>query len=454
MGKVRLPNNWSPRDYQLPAWTYLENGGKHAELVWHRRSGKDEVSLHRTACAAFERVAGYWHMLPMYSQARKAIWDAVNPRTGQKRIDEAFPLEIRKTTRNQEMMIEFKNGSTWQVVGSDSYNSLVGATPAGIVYSEWALADPSAKAYLRPILAENGGWQIFITTSRGKNHAYNTLEAARRNPLAFAQVLSADKTGVFTAEQLVEEKQAYIDDYGQDMGNALFDQEYMCSFDAAILGAFYGGELRAARDGNRICTVEYDENLKVHAALDLGYTDDTAIIWFQVAQGEIRFIDAYANHGQSITHYNDILKSKPYNYGEWLWLPHDARAKSLQTGRSIEEQFRLFGWKTRITPELGLIDGIQAARKTFPEAWFDEDKCDGLIQALSAYRREWDDKNKAFKPTPVHDWTSHYADAFRYACLVWREEMKPKQPDPTKWATDKTFNDLVRDAARRRREQE
>jgi len=155
MPEIVLPNNWNPRPYQLQAWRYLENGGRHAELIWHRRSGKDEVALHRAACAAFERVAGYWHMLPEYSQARKAIWDAVNPHTGRKRVDEAFPLELRKATRNQEMIIEFKNGSTWQVVGSDSYNSLVGSSPAGIVYSEWALANPNARAYLRPILAEN-----------------------------------------------------------------------------------------------------------------------------------------------------------------------------------------------------------------------------------------------------------------------------------------------------------
>jgi phage terminase large subunit len=151
--RVTLPNNWQPRDYQLPAWTYLENGGRHAELIWHRRSGKDEVGLHRTACAAFERVAGYWYMLPEYNQARKAVWDAINPKTGKKRIDEAFPHELRAATRSQQMQIEFKNGSHFQVVGSDNPDSLVGAPPAGIVYSEWALSNPNVRAYLRPIIA-------------------------------------------------------------------------------------------------------------------------------------------------------------------------------------------------------------------------------------------------------------------------------------------------------------
>jgi hypothetical protein len=188
----------------------MQNGGKHCEIVWHRRSGKDELGLHWTAVAAFKRVAQYWYMLPEYSQARKAIWDAINPHTGKKRIDEAFPLELRTTTRNDEMKIIFKNGSSFQAVGSDDPSKLVGSPPAGIVYSEWALSNPATRAYLRPILMENGGWQIFNTTPRGRNHAYTTLEAAKKNPEAFAQVLDATETGVFTRGQLEAELQNYI----------------------------------------------------------------------------------------------------------------------------------------------------------------------------------------------------------------------------------------------------
>src|SRR5512139_3434902 len=169
--KIRLPHNWQPRPYQMPAWDYLERGGRHAELVWHRRAGKDELGLHWTAVASFQRTATYWYCLPQYNQARKAIWDAINPHTGKKRIDEAFPKELRKSTRNQEMMIQFVNDSTFQVVGSDNPDSLVGSPPAGIVYSEWALSNPDVRAYLRPILTENRGWQIFNTTPRGRNHA-------------------------------------------------------------------------------------------------------------------------------------------------------------------------------------------------------------------------------------------------------------------------------------------
>lgn len=162
--EIELPNGWEPRPYQLPLWQYLEHGGKRADVAAHRRWGKDDVALHWTACAAIQRPGTYWHLLPEAAQARKAIWDAVNPHTGKKRIDEAFPPEIRARKREQEMIIELVNGSTWQVLGSDNYNSLVGSPPVGVVLSEWALAKPDAWTYLRPILAENGGWAIFIWT--------------------------------------------------------------------------------------------------------------------------------------------------------------------------------------------------------------------------------------------------------------------------------------------------
>jgi hypothetical protein len=154
---IELPAGWAPRGYQKKLWQYLEHGGKRADVAAHRRWGKDDIALNRAACAAFERVGTYWHMLPEAAQARKAIWDAINPHTGRRRIDEAFPKELRANTREQDMLIRFVNGSTWQVLGSDNYDSLVGSPPVGVVFSEWALAKPDAWTYTRPILAENGG---------------------------------------------------------------------------------------------------------------------------------------------------------------------------------------------------------------------------------------------------------------------------------------------------------
>ena len=236
MTTIQIPNNWMPRDYQMNVWDYLEGGGKRAVSVWHRRAGKDDVCLHWGAKATVLRPATYWHMLPEASQARKAIWDAVNPHTGIRRIDEAFPKGFRDTTREQEMMIRTKTGSTWQVVGSDNFNSLVGSPPAGVVFSEWPLSNPDAWAYLRPILAENGGWALFVYKPRGPNHGKTTYDFALKEKDWFAELLTADKTGVFTEEQLETEKREYISQYGVSRGLALFNQEYMCSWDPAFTG--------------------------------------------------------------------------------------------------------------------------------------------------------------------------------------------------------------------------
>lgn len=443
--RIQLPNKWRPRADQRALWAYLEGGGRHAEIIAHRRWGKDDVALHRTAVASFERVATYWHMLPLATQARKAIWDAVNPATGLRRIDEAFPRELRDVTRENEMLIKFRNGSTWQVVGSDNYNAMVGSPPAGIVYSEWALANPSARAYLRPILAQNGGWQIFITTPRGKNHAWQTFEAARRTPGAYAELIPATKTPVFTPEDLERERDAYIADFGMDAGIALFEQEYMCSFDAAILGAYYGRELSRARDEGRICEVEADEHALVHTAWDLGYSDDTAIWWFQVVGGEIHVLDCYAASGMDIRHYADVLRAKGYDYGTH-YLPHDARAKTLASGgKSVIEQLAEFVGvdKISIVPTLSVQDGIQAARANFGRIWFDEYKCADGLNALSQYRRQYDDERKVFADKPLHDWTSHSADAFRMMMVAFREEHKPqKREDKIRTLNDMTLNEL------------
>lgn len=430
MTRIRLPHNdWRPRPYQMALWKYLESGGKHAEAIHHRRAGKDEVCLHWTAVAAHQRVATYWHMLPMANQARRAIWEAVNPHTGKRRIDEAFPHELRETTRENEMMIKFKIGSTWQVLGSDNYNALVGSPPAGVVFSEWALCDPASAAYLSPIFAENDGWQLYITTPRGKNHAYRSFQSAQRDPSAFAEILSVDKTGAVPAHVLAKERQKYIDRFGVDAGEAFFNQEYYCDWDAAILGAFYGHEMRVALDKGRITSVDHDESLSVHTAWDLGWSDDTAIWFFQVHRGEVRLIDYHSVSGADVATIAQSLHDKPYRYGDH-WLPHDARPKTLASGgRSIVEQLWAHGIKGRIVPSLSVQDGIQATRMMFDRCYFDAVACEAGIESLRQYHREYDTEKKMFKDKPAHDWSSHGADAFRMLGVAWRE-LKADQPKP------------------------
>lgn len=253
MTVVDLPNGWTPRPYQEELWKALHGGVTRASLIAHRRWGKDDVAMHWTACAAFERAAAYWHMLPLASQARKAIWEAVNPHTGKRRIDEAFPAALRASTNDQEMFIRFVNGSTWRVVGSDNYDTLVGSPPAGVVLSEWALAKQEAWAYLSPVLAENGGWALFITTPRGRNHAARMHMAAMDDPVWWAGVQTVADTGAIAQAALDQDLKEKIDLFGAEIGRSLWEQEWYCSFDAATESALIPGSV-VARAAGRVLT--------------------------------------------------------------------------------------------------------------------------------------------------------------------------------------------------------
>lgn len=444
MANISLPNNWTPRPYQQDLWDYLSKGGKRAVTKWHRRSGKDDVFLHHAACAAHERVGNIWYMLPEYSQARKSMWDAINSHTGKRRIDEAFPQEIRKTTRENEMMIQFRNGSTFQLVGSDNFNSLVGSPPVGLVFSEYAISNPSAWGYLMPILEENGGWAGFNSTPRGKNHFKGMCDFAKNEPGWFFSSLNADQTEVFSAEQLLNILRQLQSTHGEEYGMALFQQEYYVSFEAAMPGSIWGDCVGKLEANGKIGKVEHTAGYPVFTASDLGFDDSTVFWFFQVIGDDIRIIDYYEDNFKDIEFYALMLLNKHekdgYVYGT-QWLPHDARPATLAGGgKSILQQFidfnddhqRALG-NFAIAPKLDVQEGIQAARATFPKCKIDIEKCEIGIDHLKAYRREFDEEDNVFSSTPKHDGASHAADGFRYLSLVWRKskaqshEMSPEQ---------------------------
>ena len=428
MPTISLPNSWQPRWYQRPLWNYLENGGKRALGIWHRRAGKDDVLLNRTAVAAFERPATYWTALPEYAQARKALWNAVDPHTGKRRIDQAFPQELREATNDQEMFIRFVNGSTWQLVGSDRYDSLVGAGVAGVTFSEFALANPSAWGYIRPMLEENNGWAAFITTPRGNNHAKSMFDLAKTDPRWFAEVLSVNETGALDAKQLDEALAEYQALYGIDFGRAMFEQEYLCSFSGAMVGAYWGAEVNKAEREGRITEIEIDPEHPVHTAWDLGKAVNNPIWCFQVIAGRPVIVDFYQPESDDLADWVKWLDDKGYKGTDFV--PHDIIATEWGSKRTRLEVLQGMGRRPKRLPMVSVADGLQAGRVTINAATFaDTPRVQAGLDGLRNYRREWDDTRKTFRETPFKDWAEHIGSAFRYLSLAWKDVVPPREKE-------------------------
>ena len=390
--------------------------------IWHRRAGKDDVLLDAMRTLALKDPGTYWHCFPEQEQARKAIWNGVNGNTGKRRIFEAFPQAIIKRMQDDDMFIELKNGATFQLIGSDRYDSTVGSGPKGIGYSEWALSNPAAWAYHQPMIRETKGFAAFITTPRGRNHAKTMFDNAT-GPNWFRELMSVEDTGALSAEDRAEALAEYVGLYGEDMGYSLYNQEYLCDFNAAILGAFYAREMLAIRNEGRIdATLEALPDRPVHRAWDIGVRDDTSIWWFQVVGGQVFILDCYSTNGVGIDHYAEVCEQRAAENG-WIsgtdFVPHDAKVKEWGTGRTRVETMQGFGLKPQLVPMAGLLDGINAVRRTLPLCVF-HPRAEAGLAALEQYRREWDDDKKTFKANPLHDFTSHLADAFRYLAMAWR----------------------------------
>jgi hypothetical protein len=413
---VILPGKaWEARAYQKALWQHLLGGGLRADVVAHRRWGKDEVALHWAADCANREVGVYWHLLPEASQGRKAIWDAVNPHTGLRRIDEAFPRRMRERTRDDEMKLHLKSGSTWQVMGSDNFNSLMGSPPRGVVFSEWALSKPDAWSYIRPILAENGGWAVFLWTPRGRNHATRAFESRRQRPAEwFTQKSPASETDVFTDEQLARERAELVAELGsEEEGLARFASEYLVDFDAAAPGAYYAALLSQAERDGRIGRVPYDPALKVDTAWDLGIDDYTAIWFFQQAGREVRAIDYFETTGEGLNAIvGQAIAGRPYVYGAHH-LPHDVMVRELgAAGRSRLETLAGLGvGPISVGAAMDPEERVNAGRLLIPITWFDAEKCAGGLERLRAYRKRWNRATRTYGG-PLHDAASHGADAF------------------------------------------
>lgn len=413
---------WKPRGYQLPAWSALARGCRTAALAWHRRAGKDDIAMHNAACKSQLRVGNYWHMLPMQEQARKAVWEAVNPNTGRERWRDAFPDQIIEHVDNQPMMLTFKNHSTWQLLGSDNYNALVGTTPVGITLSEAALADPNAFDFFSPILLENGGWSLHISSTRGRNHFYRLFKTLKDDPEAFTQLLSAQDTDVFTQNQLDKELRRYIARRGYTIGKALFDQEYLCDWDAANVGAVWGQELRDLLADGRAASFSYDPRFPVDTSWDIGVGDPTVILFWQHIGNRFRLIDWYMATDTGLEHYAEVLSKKPYFYGRHI-PPHDMKVREFgNNGVSRMATAKRLGLIFEPPPPAlakddsiaagALLANMMEINVLEAEPMDPHDDCTFILDALQNYHFTYDKERNVMSKNPVHDWSSHYADAF------------------------------------------
>jgi phage terminase large subunit len=327
------------------------------------------------------------------------------------------------------MMIHFKNGSTWQLMGSDKFDALVGAPPAGIVFSEYALSNPSSWAYLRPMLLENGGWAIFNSTVRGSNHFYKLGEFSRHDPGWFFQQLDADKSGVFTPEQLASELLELQAEHGEEWGRAIWLQEYFNDPSAPVRGAYFAAQMVQADKAERITRVPWDPALLVHTSWDLGINNRTVVWFWQTVGAEIRAINCRAYMGTGLPEIIADLRTLGYNFGQH-YAPHDSKVRELGSGKSRKEIAQGLGMTWNIVPQVGLLSGIDQVRVMLPRVWFDADACRDGIEALRLYRTEYDDERKVYSPSPLHDWTSDYADSVRMFAVGTQGKAPDRRPIP------------------------
>jgi len=404
-------------------------------MVAHRRAGKTVACVNEAIIRALytdKKRARYAYLAPFYSQAKQVAWEYL------KEYAQPF-IESSKDIRESELSVRLFNQATIRLYGADNPDALRGIYLDGIVLDEFGQCRPSLWGeVILPTLADRKGWAIFIGTPCGKNHFYDINQRARKEPGWFHLELKASESNIISMDELREMR--------AQMSESEYAQEFECDFTAAVMGTYYAQiiQLMEQRQQIRPRHPLHDPAQPTHVVADLGYKDSTALWFWQHAPDGIAVIDYYENSGKPLAHYMDYLDQKPYRI-EKLWLPHDARAKTLQTGRSTVEQFLepqqtdehgapleydRTPYPVDLVPNLKKQQGIDAARLVLPHCYINQETCYAGIEALRAYRRKFDELKKVFSNEPLHDWASDGADSFRYLSLVAREHL-PNQPATT-----------------------
>lgn len=376
-------------------------------LVCHRAFGKTVLTINQLIGSALRKPGRYVYVAPLLKQAKNIAWDALRHYAG----------PFTNNENITELTVTLVNGAKISLYGSDNPDALRGMHIHGVVLDEYAQMPPKVwSEVLYPALQTHGGWAIFIGTPKGQDAFYDIYQQALSTPDWYAAVFKGSESGVFTAEQLGSFKRTLTPEE--------YEQEFECSFSAANVGSYYG-KLMAEAEA-RITRVPYEPLVPVTTAWDLGIDDSTAIWFVQQVGKEVRLIDYYENSGEGLTHYANIVKSKPYVYDAHL-LPHDAQVKELGTGLSRVEVLASLGLQATVVPVQRVEDGINAVRMFIPKCWFDAEKCAKGIKALKQYQREWVDKLGTWRSAPLHDWSSHAADAFRYLATGLKPNASTKQ---------------------------
>ncbi len=408
-----------------------------ASLVCHRRMGKTVACVGDLVAKALhtkKKNARFAYIAPFYRQAKDVAWQYL------KEMTENVAVKVRES----DLRIELPNGAWITLYGADNPDALRGLYFDGIILDEFGDCRPALWAeVVLPTLLDRKGWAVFIGTPKGKNHFYQMNKRAMEEDNWYQMTCKASESGLLDPDDLKEIR-------GQ-MSPEQYDQEMECSFEAAVQGTYYADLINHLEKEGRIAddVARWDPTLPVQVASDLGFTDSTAMWFWQDTATGPKVINYHEADGKALPYYVDMLNDKGYDY-ETVWLPHDAKATSYQTGRSTLEQFLDAGFPAKIVPKLAVQHGIEAVRKVLPLCEINSTMCYDGVEALRAYRRRYDEINKSFSKAPLHDWASNGSDAFRYLSLVAQERLQlqaaeRKVQEPLLKAPEYRLNDLFED---------
>ena len=399
MPEVVIP--YKPRELQNFLHEKIDKN-RFSVLVLHRRAGKTVMMINHLIRAALTNPlpnARYAFIAPTFKQGKATAWDYIKQ----------FAGKIPGTKFNEtELRCDLPNNSRITILGAENDTGIRGIFLDGCVFDETQEIKPTLfPEIIRPALADRKGWCVFIGTPKGRNFFYELYKDAKDNTHKgwYACKFKASDTKILDQEELDAARSVMSED--------LYDQEFECSFQAAITGSYYGALIEGLEAQSRIAEVPYDDNLDVETWWDLGLNDSTAIWFVQKYKGEIRLIDYYENAGYGLDHYVSILDQKGYDYSKHI-APHDIKVREIGNfGKSRLESALELGIAFEVAPKLSIEDGIEAVRKALPNCWFDKNKCQKGVEFLKAYQKRWDDKNQCFRNKPMHNYASHCADSFR-----------------------------------------